>query len=103
MGKMNQPNIYRRERTSVTLINSHFVWIPVRRKKILVGDIAKRLEELIYQIMFRLKGYSSRVLRKEYPHFLKLPSLWTRSYFCGPGGNVSSDTIKRYIANQRTC
>jgi putative transposase len=132
---MSQSDIYRRERTSVTLINYHFVWIPVRRKKILVGDVAKRLEELLYekaselkcdilaleimpdhvhlfistapklapdQIMFRLKGYSSRILRQEYPRLLTLPSLWTRSYFCGTAGNVSSETIKRYIANQKT-
>ncbi len=33
---------------------------------------------------------------------LKLPSLWTRSYYCGTAGNMSSETIKKYIANQKT-
>ena len=33
------------------------------------------------QIMFRLKGYTSRVLRQEFPHLLRPPSMWTRSYF----------------------
>ncbi|MBR8837155.1 MAG: IS200/IS605 family transposase [Stigonema ocellatum SAG 48.90 = DSM 106950] len=121
--------------TSVTLINYHFVWIPKRRKKILTGNVAIRLEELLYekskeldceilaleimedhvhlflscpptlapdQIMFRLKGFTSRVLRQQFPHLLKLPSLWTRSYFCGTAGDVSSETIKKYIANQKT-
>lgn len=116
------------------MINYHFVWIPKRRKKVLIGEVAKRLEELLYlkckeldltilaleimpdhvhlflsspttwsphQIMFRLKGYSSKVLREEFPHLLKLPSLWTRSYYCGSAGDVSSETIKKYIANQR--
>lgn len=100
----------------------------------LVGDVAKRLEELLYQkckelkidilgleiasnhvhlfvntspllaphqIMFRLKGYTSRILREEFPHLLKLPSMWTRSYYCGTAGEMSSETIKKYIANHK--
>ena len=54
------------------------------------------------QVMFRIKGYSSRVLRQEFPQLLKMPSLWTRSYFVSTAGNVSSETIKRYIAEQKT-
>jgi putative transposase len=54
------------------------------------------------QIMFRIKGYSSRVLRQEFPHLLKMPSMWTRSYFVSTAGNVSSETIKKYIADQKT-
>lgn len=101
----------------------------------LVGDVEKRLKELIAetaeklkceivsmevmsdhvhlflncppslapdQIMFRIKGYSSRILRQEFPHLLKMPSMWTRSYFVGTAGNASSETIKRYIAGQKT-
>jgi putative transposase len=55
-----------------------------------------------YQIMHKVKGYTSHALRIEFPHLLKLPSLWTRSYFCGTAGNVSSDTIKRYVEGQKT-
>ncbi|PMB24321.1 IS200/IS605 family transposase, partial [Fischerella thermalis CCMEE 5319] len=40
---------YRHKTTSVTLINYHFVWIPKRRKKVLVENVAKRLEELLYE------------------------------------------------------
>lgn len=54
------------------------------------------------QVMFRIKGYSSRILRQEFPHLLKMPSLWTRSYFVSTAGNVSSETIKKYIAEQKT-
>ena len=53
------------------------------------------------QIIFRLKGYSSRVLRGRYPILMRLPSLWTRSYFCSTAGNVSNATIERYIAEQK--
>ena len=54
------------------------------------------------QIMFRIKGYSSRVLRQEFPHLLKMQSLWTRSYFVSTDVFVSSETVKRYIAEQKT-
>lgn len=54
------------------------------------------------QVMHRLKGFTSRVLRKEFPHLLKLPSLWTRSYFVSTAGNVSSQKIQHYIQEQST-
>jgi putative transposase len=49
------------------------------------------------QIMFRIKGYTSRVLRQEFAHLRKMPSLWRRSYFCRAAGHVSSAVIQRYI------
>ncbi|MGB5714628.1 MAG: IS200/IS605 family transposase [Waterburya sp.] len=52
------------------------------------------------QIIHRIKGYSSYVLRKEFPHLKKMPSMWTRSYFVSTAGNVSSSTIEKYIAAQ---
>jgi len=53
------------------------------------------------QIIARLKGKSSRILRLEFPHLLKMPSLWTRSFFVSTAGMVSSATIQRYIEMQR--
>ena len=47
-----------------------------------------------------IKGRSSHHLRKEFPHLLKLPSLWTRSYFLSTAGNVSSERIQKYIERQ---
>lgn len=54
------------------------------------------------QIMAALKGYTSRVLRQEFPHLLTLPSLWTRSFFVSTAGSVSSRRIEDYIAKQQT-
>lgn len=53
-----------------------------------------------HDIVRRFKGRSSRLLRAEFPALLRLPSLWTRSYFCSTAGNVSAETIQRYIAEQ---
>jgi len=53
------------------------------------------------RIIMQIKGYSSKILREEIPRLKRaLPSLWTRSYFVSTAGNVSSDTIQRYIEEQ---
>ena len=50
----------------------------------------------------QFKGYSSRILREEFTELRsRLPSLWTRSYFCESVGCISADTIIRYIENQK--
>ena len=52
-------------------------------------------------IMAKIKGVTSKQLREEFPHLRHLPSLWTRSYFVSTAGDVSSETIKRYVENQK--
>lgn len=47
-----------------------------------------------------IKGRSSHVLREEFPHLLRMPSLWTRSTFYSTAGNVSAETIQHYIERQ---
>ncbi|MDR0460286.1 MAG: IS200/IS605 family transposase [Nitrososphaerota archaeon] len=53
-------------------------------------------------IMHGIKGYTSKILREEFTQLSKMPSLWTRSYFVSTAGNVSSETIKKYIDSQKT-
>ncbi len=49
----------------------------------------------------QFKGYTSRVLREEFPHLRsKLPTLWSSSYFAASVGSVSADTVQRYIDTQ---
>ena len=43
------------------------------------------------------KGRSSNLLRKEFPQLLKMPSLWTGSYFVSTAGNISSEAVNKYI------
>ncbi|WP_255508577.1 IS200/IS605 family transposase [Geobacillus sp. 46C-IIa] len=52
-------------------------------------------------IMAKVKGVTSRILRQEFKHLAHLPSLWTRSFFVSTAGNVSSETIKRYVEAQK--
>jgi len=48
-----------------------------------------------------VKGRASRLLREEFPSLKKLPSLWSPSYFVATTGQVSTETIRKYIENQR--
>ena len=54
----------------------------------------------VHKIVKEFKGVSSNILRKEFPYLLKMPSLWTHSYFVSTAGNVSSETVKKYIEAQ---
>lgn len=53
-------------------------------------------------IVGQLKGFSSKTLRNEF-HKLKsrLPSLWTRSYYCESVGHISEEIVKKYIDDQK--
>jgi len=51
----------------------------------------------ICKVVRAFKGRSSRLLRKEFPPLLKLPSLWTRSYFYDTSGKVSTAKIMAYV------
>ena len=54
----------------------------------------------VHKLVKALKGRSSHHLRREFPHLLRLPSLWTNSYFVSTAGNVSNKTIQKYIETQ---
>ncbi len=129
-------NKYRKTKTTVSLINYHFVFCPRYRRKIfLIPNVEERFKHMVKyiceemdieiiaiecdkdhthiflnclptlspsDIMQKIKGVTSRVLREEFPELKKMPSLWTRSYFVSTAGNVSSETIKKYVENQKT-
>ena len=124
---------YKSHNRTKYLCNYHIVWCPKYRRKLLVGKIKDRLEQIIkdvcyakqsevialeimpdhvhlfvsvsprvapFKIVKAVKGRSSNFLRKEFPELLKMPTLWSGSYFLSSAGNVSSSTIKKYIENQ---
>jgi putative transposase len=116
-------------------IGYHLIWCPKYRRKVLVGEVAERLKELLaeksadigapidtlevmpdhvhlfvkatpvlspHYIVQQLKGFSSRRLRQEFPKLKsRLPTLWTRSYYCESVGHISQETIRRYIEDQK--
>ncbi|WP_286973668.1 IS200/IS605 family transposase [Acetomicrobium sp. UBA5826] len=126
---------WKRSTTTVYNISYHLIWCPKYRRKVLVDDVAKRLEELLLQkaheieleivqmeimpdhvhlfvkttptnsphfIVQQLKGYTSRILRQEFPSLKsRLPSMWTRSYYCESVGHISEETIRKYIEKQK--
>ncbi|WP_434091058.1 IS200/IS605 family transposase [Streptomyces flaveus] len=49
----------------------------------------------------QFKGFTSRVLRTEFPHLKsQLPTLWSSSYFAASVGAVSTQTVQKYIDTQ---
>ena len=129
-------NIYKRTKTTVSLVNYHFVFCPRYRRKIFdIPGVEARFKELtaaeckmhdidilamechhdhvhmfisaypqlsIPDIMKYIKGGTSWKLREEFKQLEKMPCLWTRSYFVSTAGNVSADTIRRYVEEQKT-
>ncbi len=53
-------------------------------------------------IVQQLKGYTSRILRQKFKSLRsRIPSLWTRSYYCESIGHISETTVKKYIQDQK--
>ena len=129
-------NKYRTTKTTVSLINYHFIFCPRYRRKIfLIPSVEERFKHMVKficdeleieiiaiecdkdhthmflncmptlspsDIMQKIKGATSRGLRDEFIELKKMPSLWTRSYFISTAGNVSSETVKKYVESQKT-
>lgn len=53
------------------------------------------------EVVRRVKGYTSRVLRQEFPELRWMRSLWTPSYFLGTTGHTSSSIVQEYIERQQ--
>ena len=128
-------NNYKHTKTTVSLINYHFVFCPRYRRKIfLISNVEERFKELIkikckelniniiaiecdkdhvhiflnclptmspFDIIKSLKGYTSKIFRNKFNKLSKMFSLWTRSFFVSTAGNVCSETIKKYVENQK--
>ena len=52
-------------------------------------------------IVKQIKGATSKKLREEFPKLSNMPNLWTRSYFVSTAGVVSSETIRKYVEQQK--
>ena len=56
----------------------------------------------VAEIVNRLKGVTSRILRQEFATLRsRLPCLWSRSYYAGTVGSVSESVVRRYIEQQK--
>lgn len=56
----------------------------------------------LHLLIKAFKGRTSNKLRKEFKILTtRVPSLWTRSYFCCTVGHISEETIQKYIEEQK--
>jgi putative transposase len=53
-----------------------------------------------FEIVKSCKAVTSHELRLKYPDLLKLPSLWTRSYFASTAMSVSAETFMQFMEAQ---
>ena len=51
-------------------------------------------------LMNIIKGTTGRRVAQEFPELKAKGSIWTRAYFVASTGNVSSETIQKYIEEQ---
>jgi putative transposase len=59
-------------------------------------------KKAVYTIVNMIKGYTSKILREEFPELGKrLPTLWTESKFISSVGAVTLETVKKYIEEQK--
>ena len=59
----------------------------------------------ITNVIKAFKGASARLWFQQYPQTKQLlwkGHLWSRSYYVGTVGDMSAETVKQYISNQRT-
>ena len=56
----------------------------------------------IHRAVKRIKGYTSKVLRDEFPKLkTRIPCLWTNSYFVSTVGGTPLAVMKQYVENQK--
>ena len=56
----------------------------------------------VHFLVQQLKGVTARELRKQFKTLkTRLPNMWTRSYYAESVGDISEETIKRYIKEQK--
>ena len=63
---------------------------------LLSSNLRKRLAVLAKQ-----HGIEISVKLNEFSDSLRSSTLWTRSYFVSTAGNVSRETIRRYVEEQK--
>jgi putative transposase len=52
-------------------------------------------------VIHRLKGASSRNLRRQFPMLRRMPSLWTNSTFVATVGGAPLSVVQQYVRNQK--
>jgi len=131
----NHSKQYKTTKHLVYSCQYHVIFCPKYRRKVLIGDIEKRLKELILEkqeeygyevldmevmpdhvhlvldadpmigiitIVSKIKGYTSKQLREEFPLLKKrIPTLWTHSRFISTVGAVTLEVVKKYIEEQK--
>ena len=56
----------------------------------------------LHKVIKQFKRQSAHILKTEFPYLKsRIPNLWTRSYFSCSVGNISEESVKQYILEQK--
>lgn len=55
----------------------------------------------VTEIVGKIKGYSSMILRREFYGLKRIRSLWTSSKFVASTGGVTLEALKEYVEGQK--
>jgi len=67
-------------------VNDDYVYLGIKTKPLLSP----------HETISKIKGFTSSMLRQEFPDIRKSPSLWNRSYFVSTYGRQPAADIKQY-------
>ena len=86
-------------------LQMHLVFVVKYRKPILKYKIAKRIKDVICDIVKTLKQKTTHEVWSHHESYLskcfwKRKSFWSDGYFCCAVGDASTETIEHYIASQ---
>lgn len=98
------PKGYLSSQTSIYFLNYHFVWCPKYRRKVLVGVIEKRLEELIRKKSIELKcEVLALTIMSDHVHlFVKANPQYAPNRLIGEIKGYTSRTLRQEFAELRT-
>ncbi len=91
-------------------VKYHVIWCPKYRRRVIQLETMPDHVHLLMEVpptvamsglIPKLKGYSSRQLRLEFPRLRRLPALWSRSWFVSTVGGVPLEVVRRYVENQK--
>lgn len=103
--------VLRKSYHSVYSLNYHLILVTEYRQKVLTDDICEYLRELfstssttsLPKFINSFKSASSRKIKTQFPETktkLREEAFWSRSYYLSTCGELSMDSVQRYIQNQ---
>jgi len=84
-------------------LNYHLVFTPKYRRHVFVGEVRERLMQ-VFRETCSMRDWivlGMEVMPDHAHLFVSVPPKWSPSFYVGSAGDISAQTIQRYIESQR--